>query len=342
MKIVLTKELRTVFITSFFFCISITVSSQSPYAVFGDNSQMLEAKSEHVSSIYSVGILTENGDSCHADFDMNKGIATLSNLEGNIILQDSISENARAMFTTIDPHAENYYHLSPYAYCGENPVNAIDPDGKDWYQNNNTFYYTWFDGNAAREGFTYIGGKGSVLGEFEGIIDNILTDPNGPSLVSIYSEGFTFDIAPNDKGALIGSKERGWDFFDEFVIGTGPEFSVLLGSHPYTQEMMTDNIVVKAQNRLRNGTTDVKGQITGVGRDWGPLDVLTHTSFVKQYIGSYRYDDYTSKNGKFINNVIYDSKSATSLAYRVMSEHKRNKGPHLGNTYQFYIWQSIK
>ena len=32
-------------------------------------------------------------------------------------------------FTTIDPLAEKYYHLSPYAYCANNPVNAIDMNG---------------------------------------------------------------------------------------------------------------------------------------------------------------------------------------------------------------------
>ena len=30
----------------------------------------------------------------------------------------------------IDPLCEKYYHVSPYAYCFNNPVNAIDPDGK--------------------------------------------------------------------------------------------------------------------------------------------------------------------------------------------------------------------
>ena len=32
-------------------------------------------------------------------------------------------------FTTMDPLSEKYYHISPYAYCGNNPVNAIDEDG---------------------------------------------------------------------------------------------------------------------------------------------------------------------------------------------------------------------
>jgi len=31
----------------------------------------------------------------------------------------------------IDPHAEKYYSISPYAYCAGNPVNRIDGDGRD-------------------------------------------------------------------------------------------------------------------------------------------------------------------------------------------------------------------
>jgi len=37
---------------------------------------------------------------------------------------------AYCQFTQIDPLCEQYPHLSPYAYCAGNPVNAIDPDGK--------------------------------------------------------------------------------------------------------------------------------------------------------------------------------------------------------------------
>ena len=34
-------------------------------------------------------------------------------------------------WTTVDPLAEKYYNVSPYAYCADNLVNAVDPDGKD-------------------------------------------------------------------------------------------------------------------------------------------------------------------------------------------------------------------
>lgn len=35
----------------------------------------------------------------------------------------------------MDPHAENEYSTSPFAYCGNNPVNAIDPNGQDYIFN---------------------------------------------------------------------------------------------------------------------------------------------------------------------------------------------------------------
>jgi len=50
---------------------------------------------------------------------------------------------AMGRFITVDPLAEKYYSISPYAYCAGNPVNRIDPDGKDWYINGKTggLYY---------------------------------------------------------------------------------------------------------------------------------------------------------------------------------------------------------
>ena len=106
-----------------------TASAQNPYAMFGDNSKMLEAKNEPIPSIYRVEILDSDGASLYADFNLSNGFATLYDSKGNVLRQDSISENAKAMFTTIDPLCEKYYHLSPYSYCGGNPVNRIDLHG---------------------------------------------------------------------------------------------------------------------------------------------------------------------------------------------------------------------
>jgi hypothetical protein len=234
-----------------------------------------------------------------------------------------------------DPLAAEYYSISPYALWGNNPVNRIDPKGMfyDWFQNDETKYYTWYEGNKEREGYTYIGGKGSVLGEFESIIDNLLTKTY--KVESMFSEGFTFDIVPNDKGA------RG--LFHEFVYGEGPEFSVFLSDHPYTEVMKTDKGVLKAQQKIADGKTDISGQITKYGVDWGLWDVLTTPSMAKQFIGSYRYDAFTSAYGKNLNNVISDSKSRSSFFLHLpLNNKRRGQTRDFANTYQFYIWQSLK
>ena len=38
---------------------------------------------------------------------------------------------AAAFWTSPDPLCEKYYNISPYAFCNDNPVTFIDPDGRD-------------------------------------------------------------------------------------------------------------------------------------------------------------------------------------------------------------------
>ena len=315
------------------------IFAQSPYAYTGDSSVTLQPSGHD--KPHCVSVIRADADNItsiiHTDFKL--GIIRLYSSDGKYLNSDTIDTNRKA-FTSVDPHAENYYHMSPYTYCGGNPVNAIDPNGRDWYYNNQTSYYTWYDGDRARDGFTHIGGKGSILGEeFESVLNDVLCGKDGLGLESIYSNGFTFDIAPVDKGGLIGSKERGWDFFDEFVYGYGPEFSVLLENHPYTQAIMKDSFAMDSQNTVR--TRGCNGKYTNVRRPeffpWqaSPLSPM-------QFIGTYRYDGYSSKNNKIIYNIATDSKSVTSLGYHIpfLRNHRGSHQKEFGNTYQFYLWRS--
>ena len=64
---------------------------------------------------------------------------------------------AIARFTTMDPMAEKYPDTSPYVYCGNNPVNAVDPTGKTiiFTVNSNKFLFD-------KRGLTVYGTGGKV------------------------------------------------------------------------------------------------------------------------------------------------------------------------------------
>ena len=61
---------------------------------------------------------------------------------------------AMGRFMTVDPLAEKYYSISPYAYCAGNPVNRIDPDGMDWYTSIDGKTTYWQAGNKKVDGYT--------------------------------------------------------------------------------------------------------------------------------------------------------------------------------------------
>jgi len=241
--------------------------------------------------------------------------------------------------TSMDPLCEKYYSTSPYAWCSNNPVNYVDPDGRDWYQDTITKYYTWFHGASEHENYIYIGPKGRLFGELESTIEKVLQDLK---LGSLYTNGFTLDVTPTDKGALIASKQRDGDFFDEFCFNEGPEFSILLSDHPYTQQMMNDTKVEVGQNKVRDNKS-----FTVEPRKWTLWSVLNpyNWGMARQFIGSYTYYGESSTDGKYINNVIYDHKTRRFLFYHITPpswNRRRSESVFLGTTYQLYIWQSLK
>ena len=59
-----------------------------------------------------------------------------------------------ARWDRMDPLCEKYYDISPYAYCGGNPMNFIDPDGRriNYYNSANNTWYTYYNGHFYRYG----------------------------------------------------------------------------------------------------------------------------------------------------------------------------------------------
>lgn len=72
---------------------------------------------------------------------------------------------ALARWMAPDPLAEKYYGVSPYAYCGDNPIRRMELDGMDWIEAPNgqaQFDSKWEVHSKLPEGYKYLG-KSVVL-----------------------------------------------------------------------------------------------------------------------------------------------------------------------------------
>ena len=153
-------------------------------------------------------------------------------------------------FSTIDPLAEKYPNVSPYAYCNGNPVNLVDPDGMDWYAyylgrqdsyENMLPYmsYAWTEAKSQEE-LDALGIQGTYMGDtvvvFDGFYDEKLGKNN-----SIVGEG-----AKAAKVTVYGSRGS-----DDVATYTG-----------YT---MTSNFEIFGA--IANGEYDVNYVVPGKGGD---------------------------------------------------------------------------
>ena len=75
------------------------------------------------------------------------------------------------MWLSVDPMADKYPSISPYAYCAWNPVKLVDPDGMetvdDWVKNKKTGLYEWNDNATSPDntpdGYSYVGNDDALL-----------------------------------------------------------------------------------------------------------------------------------------------------------------------------------
>ena len=70
------------------------------------------------------------------DWNMSSTLFNAKELddESGLYYYEARYYDPKGTFTSRDPLFEKYFWISPYAYCGNNPVARIDPDGRDWVE----------------------------------------------------------------------------------------------------------------------------------------------------------------------------------------------------------------
>ena len=66
-----------------------------------------------------------------------------------------------AAWLSQDPLSEKYYPISPYAYCAGNPVNLVDPTGKDIWEVDENGFLRWCDWHYENRLYVVRGGERS-------------------------------------------------------------------------------------------------------------------------------------------------------------------------------------
>lgn len=180
----------------------------------------------------------------------------------------------------MDPLAEKYYSISPYAYCGGDPVNFVDPDGRDGiatidYDNktiavSQTFYYN--NNSEALYRKAIVADR-----EINNFRDGHQIIPSEISLLS--QDGFSSrEWSIND-----GSTEWTVSFSYEFIgLDSDDDVANALSSHPeanalcYDDELKSDGVWDPSTRTL---TLGFKGASFGsergttlkheIGHSWG-------------------------------------------------------------------------
>ena len=116
-------------------------------------------------------------------------------------------QSSLGRFTTIDPLAEKYPSISPYAYCNGNTVNFVDPDGRAIGTVTGLILGAFFGGISARNNGEKVL-KGIVSGAVSGVITGLAADliaASGGSLALVLGGAVASGTLGGMYGEILGS-----------------------------------------------------------------------------------------------------------------------------------------
>lgn len=168
----------------------LSVFAQTPYDNFAPE-QSVKSMIELPKTQFRVENTDSNSEISRVEFDKNTLSLNLLDEDDNVIKTLVFDPNEKK-FLTMDPHAERYYSISPYAFNMNNPVNRVDPDGRDSY------LLAWFskDGETGHAGIAIDNYKRQEMKDSKG---NVILDSKGNPTYEMVKDGTMtyYDLWPN-------------------------------------------------------------------------------------------------------------------------------------------------
>lgn len=166
---------------------ALSLFAQTPYDNFAPE-QSVKSMIELPQTQFNVTNADSNSEISSVEF--NKNTLSLNILDkNNNVIKTLVFDPNEKKFLTMDPLAEKYYSISPYAYCGNNPVNAVDLRGDSitsviyspitnadgtTSMSRNSYYY----GQDASGNYGFIGSNGSIYCGSDTYLNNLTAAVN--------------------------------------------------------------------------------------------------------------------------------------------------------------------
>lgn len=197
----------------------LSVFSQTPYDNFAPE-QSVKSMIELPQTQFTVENTDSTSEIRRVEFDKNTLSLNLLDEDENVI-KTLVFNPDEKKFLTIDPFAEKYYSISPYAYCMNNPVKYVDPDGRTIqvydYVNNQRVGYEWKDYQGTW-GFydnnnTLYAGNNAFIGQLSGTLTGLMNGGSeGFDLVSrVANHSNVVTLMYSDRSGVDSQNQLGWN-----------------------------------------------------------------------------------------------------------------------------------
>ncbi len=95
---------------------------------------------------------------------------------------------ALSIWLSVDPMADKYPGVSPYVYCGNNPVRLVDPDGRDIWIYDNGAFYKYMNGKLyTQDGEEFESAKGTFAHKVEKALNKLSSTTVGGEMIESLS-----------------------------------------------------------------------------------------------------------------------------------------------------------